>query len=238
MMEEIVKASPIISGHRALEVGCGTGIATKLFAERDYSITALEPGESLIREAKRTVQSNPAIQFINQTLENWPLENEAFDLVFSAEAFHWVDKSIGYTKVCQALKKRGVFALFWNLHADENTPVNDAILETHYRICPKLYAKKRDYKMEELAQHHLSELKESRQFDSIREFRYPWEDVLSTESYIQLLNTYSDYRVLAPKQREDLFREIRKILDAAGGTVTKQYVTLLLLTQKNGFNPP
>lgn len=236
MVEEIVKACPAASGNRALEVGSGTGIATKLFVQRGYSVIALEPGKSLIREAERTVQSHPSVRFINQTLENWPLENEAFDLVFSAEAFHWVDKTIGYKKVYQALKQHGVFALFWNLHADEKTPVNDAILEMHRRICPKLYEKKRDYILEDLAQHHLRELKESRRFDSIQEFRYPWQEELSSESYLQLLNTYSDYRVLAPNQREDLFREIRRILDAAGGTVTKQYVTLLLLTKKNGLN--
>ena len=51
---------------------------------------------------------------ITDKFENVQFEDNVFDLVFSASAFHWVPEEIGYNKVRNILKSGGVFARFAN----------------------------------------------------------------------------------------------------------------------------
>ncbi len=51
----------------------------------------------------------------NVKFEDWQLHKAVFDLVISAQAFHWIPASISYPKAAQALKERGYVAIFGNL---------------------------------------------------------------------------------------------------------------------------
>ena len=76
----------------------------------------IELGENLAEIARQNLSQYPRVEILNGSFEDWPVEDGAFDLVISAESFHWLDPEISYGKIYQALRTGGSMALFWNRH--------------------------------------------------------------------------------------------------------------------------
>ena len=72
----------------ALEVGAGTGKATRLFAARGVRITALEPDPAMAAVLRRCTQGL-AVKTVVARFEDFHSEHR-FDLLFSAAAWHWI----------------------------------------------------------------------------------------------------------------------------------------------------
>jgi len=66
-----------------------TGKATRLFARRGYAVHCIEPGANLAAVAARNLKDHPQITFENTRFEDWQERLASFDLVMSAQAFHW-----------------------------------------------------------------------------------------------------------------------------------------------------
>ncbi len=63
--------------------------------------------------------------------------------------------------------------------------------------------------------------------------RYLWQRVYATQAYLDVLNTYSDHRLLAPAPREQLFHCVADLLESRfGGRIRKQHLTRLLVARK------
>ena len=92
----------------------------------------LELGEKLAALAAEHCRPYPAVEIRNTTFEDWPLRRQAFDLVISASAFHWIPPGPGYAKVAAALNDAGSIALFWN-HSLGPDPHLSEVLEQVYR---------------------------------------------------------------------------------------------------------
>jgi ubiquinone/menaquinone biosynthesis C-methylase UbiE len=97
-------------GSRVVEVGCGTGKLTVALAERGLRVEAVDPGENLLEVARRRVQGS-AVRFHVGRFEDVELEPGAFEAVFSATAFHWVDPAVSWSKAAGLLRPRGLIAL-------------------------------------------------------------------------------------------------------------------------------
>jgi SAM-dependent methyltransferase len=101
LVEEIITRSEIPRGGKILEIGCGTGKATALFAPKGYSILCIEPGKNLAAIAARNLRGW-RVEFETTTFENWNARVGEFDLAISAQAFHWVAPEIGFPKSARA----------------------------------------------------------------------------------------------------------------------------------------
>jgi SAM-dependent methyltransferase len=103
---------------RVLEIGCGGGQATKAFAAHGLSIVALEPGSNLARCAREELDAccpeNSQVEIAVSTFEDYALPREPFDLVISAQAFHWLEPGLRFNKSADALRPGGVLAVFGN----------------------------------------------------------------------------------------------------------------------------
>ena len=58
-------------GSSILEVGCGTGKATRPFAERGYELVCLDIGADLIAVAKEKLKVFPNVSFVEHAFEEW-----------------------------------------------------------------------------------------------------------------------------------------------------------------------
>jgi trans-aconitate methyltransferase len=114
LVDEAVARSGIPAGGRILEIGAGTGKATRPFARRGYPIVALEPGAKMAAVLRRNVAAFPRVAVEETTFEAWSGADRSFDLVVSAQAFHWVDPAVRYVKTAAALRPRGALALIRN----------------------------------------------------------------------------------------------------------------------------
>jgi SAM-dependent methyltransferase len=90
-----------------LEVGCGAGQATGDLAGRAGRLVALDPGENLIAEARRRVAAGANVTFQATTFEAFEAPPRSFDMVVSAQAWHWVDPDVGVAKAADLLTDDG-----------------------------------------------------------------------------------------------------------------------------------
>ena len=122
-------------GSRALEVGIGTGLATEPVLKTGCQLTAVEIGDKLARYAAGKFRAHPNFEVVNAAFEDSPGPDGAFDLIYSASAFHWIPEEIGYPKVLRLLKPGGAFARFGN-HAGEDKG-NEALHRAVQRVYDK-----------------------------------------------------------------------------------------------------
>lgn len=226
---------------RILEIGCGTGQATALFARQGYSVTALEPGANLAALAKSNLSAFPNVTVNISTFEEWPIQDKRYPMVLSATAFHWVAPEIRYVKAAQALADGGWLALFWNVTGHDASPLARQI-QAVYDIHKPSNSESHPY-----ATHHPSgspshrntsisqwsqEIDGSGLFGEVSLMQFPWSEWYPTERYLQLLETYSDHRTMPQENKRRLFRGIADILARNGDGFNKQYLTVLYLAQK------
>ncbi len=239
---EMVEAvSSVLQGtqRRILEIGCGTGQATLLFARQGCHVTALEPGRRLAALAAKNLAAFPQVNIQTTLFEDWPVAEGQYDLVMSATAFHWVSPEIGYVKAAQSLTNDGWLALFWNTEADDESALGQqiqAIYDKHMRPNQAHpYAthhstsgsKTQDTKVLRWQQ----EIERSCLFGKVSVMQFAWTEWYATEQYLQLLETYSDHRTLPPEDKQKLFDGIAEVLARHGGGRSKPYLTLLYLAQ-------
>ena len=94
---------------RVLDVGAGTGIAAKQFAEADADVLAVEPDERMAR-----VAVGKGIRVERSTFEEWQPAGRDFDLAVFAQSFHWVDTRAAPEKVAAILRPGGRLAILAN----------------------------------------------------------------------------------------------------------------------------
>ncbi|MEH2119232.1 class I SAM-dependent DNA methyltransferase [Nostoc sp.] len=140
LFDDVVSLSEITPDGRILEIGCGTGQATVPFAHRGYCILCIELGDNLATVAKKNLAAYPQVEVRNIAFEDWVTEENAFDLVISATAFHWLNPSIAYKKTALALTSEGAIALFWNehVHSDASNGFFEEVQELYRRLACEL----------------------------------------------------------------------------------------------------
>jgi SAM-dependent methyltransferase len=112
LVDEVLAFAP--ESPRVLEVGAGTGKATVSLAERGLDVLALEPSVEMAGVARRNCARFSGVTVDVQRFEGWPAEREAFQLVASAQAWHWVAAEIRYVKAREVLTSGGALTVFWN----------------------------------------------------------------------------------------------------------------------------
>lgn len=112
LFDRVIAVTGLPAGSRLLEVGCATGKATLPLARRGYRITCVELGAELADAARHNLSAFPDVEVVTAAFEKWQPDNERYDLVFAATAWHWVDPVLKYGRAAAALKPRGYLA-FW-----------------------------------------------------------------------------------------------------------------------------
>lgn len=121
-----------------LEVGCGTGQATRSLAARGYSVTAVEPGAEMAALARRRIAAFRNVEVERSTFEEWDDRGRHFDALVAASSWHWVDPSVGWQRAHDVLRPGGWVALLG--HVVVRRPGEPEVYaETaglHERFCP------------------------------------------------------------------------------------------------------
>ena len=96
---------------RVLEVGCGTGQATRSLAPLGCQVTAVEPGDGLAALARRRLAAFANVSVESSTFEDWDDRGRRFDILVAASSWHWVDPAAGWPKARAVLSPGGWMAL-------------------------------------------------------------------------------------------------------------------------------
>jgi SAM-dependent methyltransferase len=121
-----------------LEVGCGTGQATRSLAALGCSVTAVEPGVQMSALARRRLAPFGNVTVDTSTFEQWDDRGERFDVIVAASSWHWVDPSIGWPKAHEVLRPGGWMALLGHvvIRRDDEPEMYAETADLHERFSP------------------------------------------------------------------------------------------------------
>jgi SAM-dependent methyltransferase len=103
-------------GCRIVEIGPGTGIATRRFLDLGTEVTAVEPNEAMAAYLSQSLASR--LQVLVAPFETAPLLAERFDLAVAGTSFHWVPQRAGFRQLWRVLRPGGATAIWWMLFED------------------------------------------------------------------------------------------------------------------------
>lgn len=211
-----------------LDVGCGTGKASRLLAARGLRVLGVEMDAAMANVARRH-----GIDVEVSTFEAWDEGGRSFDLITSAQAWHWVDPVEGARKAVRLLRPGGTLALFWNMH-ELDPAVRQAMDMVYDREAPQLVESARQHGGRQSHRDaHVTSVGAAGFTDVVLR-DYPWEHVYARDEWLDLLPTYSDHHLLPGDQLARLLAGVGEVIDGAGGAITAHYSTHAILARAPG----
>jgi SAM-dependent methyltransferase len=193
----------------ALEIGAGTGKATRVFAARGIAVTATEPDPAMLRELRRQV---PEAATVWAAFEDLPL-TPAYDLVFAAASLHWTRPDRRWERVAAMLRPGGVFASFGGPMHLSDPDVEQAVHAARSRYLdddgvPSPDGTPADSPM----QWPGTELTRSGRFTDVRQSDIERRVTLSAADYVGHLSTISAYLELPGPVRQHVLGRILQVV--------------------------
>lgn len=231
LYEKIFSYCNLNSDSRLLEIGIGTGQATEPFLKSGCNVTAVELGDRLSAFVADKYSDYKNFSVINTDFMNYSLNSDAYDLIYSATAFHWLPAPEKYNKVMSCLKSGGVLALFWNHpfpnRENDKTNIASKAIYDKYRSSDK---RQIEFCEDECIK-YADELK-IYGFTDVKYYLFHRVRTLSTEEYLHLMNTYSDHRTLEPSIKTCFENEMRQAINNVGGKINIYDTIDLYLAKK------
>jgi 2-polyprenyl-3-methyl-5-hydroxy-6-metoxy-1,4-benzoquinol methylase len=96
-------------GLRVLEIGCGTGMFTEIFAQTGAYIVAVDISASLLEKAKARNLPEENVCFMEMRFEDCDL-NDPFDAVIGSSILHHLEYKEAFIKIFHLLKPNGIMS--------------------------------------------------------------------------------------------------------------------------------
>lgn len=154
----------------AADVGAGTGISSRLLADRGIRVIAIEPNTAM----KKVAEAHPLVEFRDGSAEETKLAENSIDLVTCFQAFHWFNPEATLKEFARILKPGGILAAVWN-----NRDREDKFTQEYSHLT-------------KIASHNQSEmrygterfLRDTDLFAPIRHFIFPYDQILDCKALI------------------------------------------------------
>jgi SAM-dependent methyltransferase len=234
LYDDLVELARLRPGARLLEVGCGTGKATRPLLDRGFRVVCVELGERLAAQARRNLAGLDAEIHVG-AFEEWEGEPAGFDLVYAATAWHWLDPALAYRKAHALLRPGGHLAIWSAGHAfpegfdpffTEIQQVYDELDESY----PGDWPPPAPDETPDLQ----AEIEGSGLFEAVEIRRHVWERRYTADGYIALLDTFSGHITMDKQKRRRLDAAIRDLLGARpDGAVRRHWLAILHVARRS-----
>jgi len=121
LFRSIFEYARLRPGADVLDLACGTGLSMMPFLQRGCQVTGVDIAPAMLAVARQAVAGKFDVRFAIGKAEALPLENESFDLISCAQAFHWFDPDVAFAECARVLRPGGTLAIFWK-HAARDDP--------------------------------------------------------------------------------------------------------------------
>jgi SAM-dependent methyltransferase len=192
----------------ALEIGAGTGKATRLFAGHGIAVTATDPDPAMLDELRKHVPA-PTVR---ASFEELPL-GDRYDLVYAAAALHWTRPEGRWPRMAALLNPGGVVASFGGPFQLADPAVAAAVAEARAPFLATDEVPSPDgTPAHEPMQWPGTELLTSPLFTDVRQVVIERTLTVSAHEFLGYLSTVSAYLELPPAARAEVFRRIDRVL--------------------------
>jgi len=227
LIDDLLGPNP--EGLEVLDVGSGTGIASRLMAERGAKVLGVELAPRMAEIARShglDVEVGP--------FEDWEPAGRAFDRVTSAQAWHWLDLPVATAKAASVLRPGGRLCLIWNAGSPPDD-LADALAEEYALALPSRvhavyrgYAANRSTDRRSGLDSEVAAIAAVPEFDAPTEKWFPWTQTYQRDQWLEQLLSRSDHTALATAVQERLFQGIGAAIDDFGGSFVMNFETVLI----------
>jgi SAM-dependent methyltransferase len=194
----------------ALEIGAGTGKATRLFAQRGIVVTATDPDGAMLAELGKHV---PASVITAQAAFEDLQPGRSYGLVYAAAALHWTNPEGRWPRIAALLDPGGVFASFGGPVRLADPAVEDAVRVAR---APFLDSDEIPPPDGTPPTHDMqwpgTELQRSGWFSDVQQRVIERRCTMSARNYVGHLSTISAYLELPAAEREQVLSLIMRVL--------------------------
>jgi SAM-dependent methyltransferase len=194
----------------ALEIGAGTGKATRLFARRGVTVTVTEPDGAMLTELLKHVPA--AVKTVQAAFED-VRPGERYGLVYAAAALHWTNPEGRWSRVAALLEPGGVFASFGGPAQLADPAVEEAVraarapfLDSDEVPSPDGTPPGQDM------QWPGTELQRSEWFVDVQQQVIERRLTMGARDYVGLLSTISAYLQLPASEQGQVYSQIMQVL--------------------------
>ncbi len=234
----LVNSGALRIGTSTLEIGAGSGIATRRLLEHGADpLTVVEPDARfapLLRETGNRFGAE--FQLRIEPFEESDLPRCHYDLVVAATSFHWLDPAIGMTKAAEVLKPDGYAAFWWHLFGDPER--HDAFHEATRTILEPLSDSPSGvvggvpYALD--VGSRLLDFAATGMFDEPQFQVSRWTLTLTTDQVRSLYATFSTINRVEPARRTRILDQLMEVADREfGGVVERNMVSPIYLARRN-----
>jgi ubiquinone/menaquinone biosynthesis C-methylase UbiE len=163
--------------------------------------------QEMLDEAKKNFSEYKNVSYVCNSFEDAKFPKKTFDLIFTAQSWHWINPKIGYVKVIRLLKDDGVFAVIWKLQDDKSTVVRG--MEKIYKRYYKNYSRHGNKKRKS-PEHVINEVSKIKELRILAVKKYKAKINYTRDELIGLTGTYS--WVAGLRNKELLFRALHDLL--------------------------
>lgn len=197
----------------ALEIGAGTGKATRLFAQPGIAITAIDPDGAMLTELRKHVPAN--VKTVRAAFEDL-VPGESYGLVYAAAALHWTNPEDRWSRMAALVEPGGMFASFGGPVQLADPAVQEAVREAR---APFLESDDVPSPDGTPPGHGMqwpgTELQRSDWFADVQQFVIERRLMMSASDYVGHLSTVSAYLELPISEQEQIYCRIEQILPEA-----------------------
>ncbi|MEY2423277.1 MAG: hypothetical protein QOI95_3344 [Acidimicrobiaceae bacterium] len=244
LFSDLVAITGIDESSAVLEVGCGTGQATRSLAALGCAVTAVELGEGMAALARQRLANASNVEVETSSFESWDDRGRRFDVLVAASSWHWVDPSIGWSRAHDVLHPGGWMALLGNVvvrrHGEPEVYAETADLHEQFAAGNPAWG---EPPLEE-------EVRSTDEgwglvedpgvlFGSTIVRWYPTVQWFDGEGFADLLRSTSLYRALDPDAREPLLDAIAERIRARmGDRASRRYLSVLRVGRRADVGYP
>ena len=226
---------PVPAGLEVLDVGCGTGIASRLMAQRGAKVLGVELAPQMAE-----IAHGHGVEVETAAFEGWDAAGRTFDRVTSAQAWHWLDLPIATAKAATALRPGGRLGLIWNAGYQPDD-LADALDEVYAKAVPRGghrlfrgYAADRSSDMKAGLGPEIDAVSAEPGFGAPTQKWFPWRRNYRRDEWLDQLVSRSDHAALEPAVRDRLFEAIGAAIDDQGGSFVMNFETVLITATRLG----
>jgi SAM-dependent methyltransferase len=114
LVDWVVREAGVRRGDPAADVGCGTGIFTRLLAARGLDVVGIDPSQDMLEEARAAGGAT----YRGGEAAATGLADASVALVTVAQAFHWFDADAALAEFRRILRPDAHAAAIWNLRGE------------------------------------------------------------------------------------------------------------------------
>lgn len=228
-------------GGSLVDVGCGTGIFTRLLAGRFgrvSTIVGVEPDSRMRETAARSSSAEGfAIDFLDGNAEALPIPANSASLISAAQAAHWFVRSRFYAEAERALVDNGLLLIVQNRRRHWDSEFLSEY-ENHLESIMPIYVKGTvaDPKGGYSTVDYLAELRGRDGFEGATKHEWLWNDYRDRQSFEAFsLTSGVTQRAIAMLGRTEVMRRLNPVLDRHAdqdGILVIPYVTEAVVVSK------